>query len=740
MTQSSFGFQWTSTSLAISLIAVVSVCALSWLAWKRSGFRSAVLALELLRVLLVCVVVFLLNQPESVESFRPSEQPTVVLLGDQSFSMDTQDVGLGSGQSTPLLSRRKAIEPIVNTDNWDELAARLEIVSTPFDSDVKTGGGVARAGEAGGLTNIHAALQRASEEHSNLRAIVLASDGDWNDGPPPVQAAAGLRLEQVPIFVVPVGSRSRLPDLDLVSFDLPTSGVTGKNVRIPFTIESSLPRDHVVQVELQVSDGSKLQRQVHVAAMGRTSDAILWKPESTGDFSLMLKIPDHPDEKIAHNNSREAPISISDEQLRVLIIESFPRWEYRYLRNALSRDPGVELNCLLFHPGLNKVGGGNRDYIGAFPDEELTDYEVVFLGDVGMQPGQLTEEQCRRLKGLVEQQASGLVFMPGLKGNMLSLSDSPLAELLPVVLDEVQPMGWGSQTPSHFALTETGRKSLLTKLADSQDENNQIWENLPGFQWHAPVIRSKAGADVLAVHQESSNEYGRVPLLVTRTFGTGKILFMGTDGAWRWRRGVEDRYHYRFWGQVVRWMAYRRTRLRGELMRAFFLPQQPQVRQTVTFHSIVMQKGGEPLSQGNVTARIVAPSGRSQAIQLNNTGAEWGAFAGVFTPAEPGSHQVTLRCEENGSAIETSLFVQGASLEQVGKPARPEVLEELARVTGGQVLDGSDLTQIIAAVAAVPEPPERIRRVQLWSHPLVAAALILLLGLFWVGRKVVGFI
>ena len=57
------------------------------------------------------------------------------------------------------------------------------------------------------------------------------------------------------------------------------------------------------------------------------------------------------------------------------------------------------------------------------------------------------------------------------------------------------------------------------------------------------------------MHQESSNAFGRIPLLVTRTFGAGKILFMGTDGAWRWRRGVEDLYHYRFWGQVVRWMS-----------------------------------------------------------------------------------------------------------------------------------------------------------------------------------------
>ena len=71
-------------------------------------------------------------------------------------------------------------------------------------------------------------------------------------------------------------------------------------------------------------------------------------------------------------------------------------------------------------------------------------------------------------------------------------------------------------------------------------------------------------------------------LIDTRTFGAGKVLFMGTDGAWRWRKGVEDKYHYRFWGQVVRWMAYQRNMAKGETMRLFYTPDQPQRRQTLT--------------------------------------------------------------------------------------------------------------------------------------------------------------
>ncbi len=68
------------------------------------------------------------------------------------------------------------------------------------------------------------------------------------------------------------------------------------------------------------------------------------------------------------------------------------------------------------------------------------------------------------------------------------------------------------------------------------------------------------------------------------------------------------------------------------------------------------------------------------------------------------------------------------------------MLEELARVTGGRVIDAAKLDQVERALAELPEPPPSVRRIPLWSHPVVGAALITLLGVFWVGRKVIGLV
>ena len=243
----------------------------------------------------------------------------------------------------------------------------------------------------------------------------------------------------------------------------------------------------------------------------------------------------------------------------------------------------------------------------------------------------------------------------------MSLLDTELGDLCPVVLDRSQPGGWGSRTPSHFELTELGRRSLLTKLADTQDDNIEVWEGLPGFQWYAAggAGQSRQRSAVRSQGHRPTNS-AALPLLVTRTFGAGKVLFMGTDGAWRWRKGVEDKYHYRFWGQVVRWMAYQRNMAKGETMRMYYSPEQPQVRQTMALTANVMEPSGEPLHGGDVTARIVAPSGKAETVRFTRRRRRVGRVRRPLHGRGAGPAR-SRRClaSKPAATLEASFFVQG---------------------------------------------------------------------------------
>ncbi len=145
----------------------------------------------------------------------------------------------------------------------------------------------------------------------------------------------------------------------------------------------------------------------------------------------------------------------------------------------------------------------------------------------------------------------------------------------------------------------------------------------------------------------------------------------------------------------------------------------------------VMEKSGEPLSQGDVTARIVSPSGKAETIRCR---AEEGSGARFrVNSARKNRDSIKSHCDafQTDASLEAKLFVQGAALERIGKPARPEVLEELARVSKGRFSKLDKMENVVEAISRLQDPPPEIRRVQLWSHPLVAATLIGLLGLFW---------
>jgi hypothetical protein len=718
--------------LLATALALAGVLAMSWrhVRRERTTLRRGALIVEILRVLGVAALLVTLLKLERIRILPRTLKPEVLVLCDASASMTTRDVV--SAGDTGAVSRaewlaaqraRKFLAPLEQ-----RYSVRVEDICAPPTNDVADAG-----------TDLNATLDRVAQESGAVRAVLLLGDGDWNAGLSPVTAATRLRLKQIPVFGVTAGSDQFLPDLELQSVSAQAYGLMEEQITLPFTIQSHLTREVSTTLTLEGPGGVVLTRKpVVLPPMAQTQGSLVLVPRAEGEQTYTVRLPVEPDETRGDNNARSFRIALRREVLRVLIVETTPRWEYRYLRNALLRDRGAEVRTLLLHPGMET--GGGRNYLSAFPGtrEELSKFDVVFLGDVGLGAGGLSEEQARQLKGLVEQQASGLVFLPGPEGHQQSLGNSPLGELLPVTLDAGNLHGSGFTMESRLALTARGRDHLLTMLANTPAENDAIWRGLPGFFWHAPVVRAKPGTEVLAVHSNTRNQYGYVPLLVTRNCGNGRTLFMGTDAAWRWRRGVEDTYHYRFWGQVIRWMAHQRHLAHAEGLRFFYTPEAPNVGERVFFHATLFDATGQPLQHGTARVRVKTPGGRAESIELNAEAGGWGVFTGAFVPAEGGVHEVEVRCEETGRSVSTKLSVHQPRREQTGRPARPEVLRELADVTLGETGTMAQLDELVKKISVLPErlPEQQIFR--LWCHPLWFMLAVVLLGLHWMGRKLLG--
>lgn len=732
---------WSLTAPPLMMtLGVLIWCGAAWLSaanWLRSGRRPVTATLEGLRLILVTLLIITLFRPENVRQLERSDPPEIMILADGSGSMQTRDMVL----SNRVVSRADWLQTETDRRFWQPLETEATVVfetfaSGPNDEASRTN---AVAAPADG-TDIDAALEAALKRARNLKAVLLLSDGDWNVGRSPVAAATRFRQEDIPIFTVAVGRESPVPDLALGNVSAPSYGLFGEQISIGFQVQNNLARGVDTVIYLRHGDEVVATKRISLPAQSELQDVILWSPRQMGDTALSLEIPLEPDESLMENNRTDFNVEVRIDKLKVLVVDSLPRWEYRYLRNALARDPGVDLNCVLFHPELGR--GGGRFYLDGFPGskELLSRYDVVFLGDVGIGNGELTVEDADLLRGLVEQQASGLVFIPGRRGRQLTLLDSDLKDLIPVILDETKPGGVGLMNESQLLLSSLGRGHFLTRFDSDESRNAAIWQALPGFYWSAAVEKNRPGSEVLAVHSSLRNAWGRMPVLVIRSHGNGKVLFMGSDSAWRWRRGVEDKYHYRFWSQVVRWMAHQRHLSEKDGIRLTYSPESPSLGDTIYMQATVLDAAGFPVESGTVNARVTGESGRAERLEFTSVDGGWGVFQTSFVPREGGKHRLEVTSPEHRRTLETEINVDRPVNEEIGQPINSGILREIAEITRGAPVTASELTGIVEQLSLLPERKPQEKRLRLWSEPAWGGFLLLMMGIYWTGRKLAGMV
>ena len=725
---------WDISAPALVVVFATVVWAVSiwicWQNWRRRGGRGGVAALEMFRFAIISLILLTLLKPERVRRTERAEQPEIVVLADASGSMKTRDVVLDGNQ---VLRRDEWLGDRQRTNFWKPLTATAKVIVEEFG---KPSTNVTANAEEG--SDLSTALDAVLTRQKNLKAVLLISDGDWNLGASPLNAATKYRGQKVPVYTVSVGSERSLPDLVVEPMALPSFGLLGEQISIPFKITSHLPQE--VKTFITLSSGADVdaRKPITVPPFGQVQGNIVWAPRALGNYSFRLSVPVQTGEYLADNNEQNFHIAIRTEKLRVLVIESLPRWEYRYLRNALVRDPGVEASTLLFHPGMDP--GQGTGYLTKFPAtrEELAKYDVIFIGDVGLGGNELTAKDCDLIKGLVEQQASGLVFLPGERGRQATFLQHPIGEMVPVLYDDQKTQGISVANESNLHLTATGKGHFLTMLAPDENRNDSIWKNLPGFYWCAGVAKAKPGADVLAVHSSLRNTGGRLPLLVTRPYGSGEVLFMGTDSAWRWRRGVEDRYHYRFWGQVVRWMAHKRHMAGGEGLRLSYSPENPKVDESIFLQATALDLGGT--GKETVSATITSPTSKTERLDFTPVEGGWGVFKATFVPREGGKYRVSLAGQNGKSKLEADVLVTKPVREKLGQPANPAILREVSELTRALSGSVSELDRIVRAISALPEKEPTEERLRLWANAWWGGAMLLLLAIYWTLRKVLGLI
>jgi uncharacterized membrane protein len=693
--------------------------------WKR----RLLLVLHVAAAAIVCAV-FL--QPVLVSTSPITEKESFVVLVDNSRSMDM-----------PLEKGRKRIDS-ANSILREKILAELKRL---FDTRVFTfSGGLQEMvsepdafeiNEGGDSTNVSGALRDVTM--AGPSGVLLVSDGCWNTGGDPRRLGASLAGRGIEIHSLSMEVGERPTDISVRDVRGRETIFLGDSLVVQFKIVQSGYDGRKVPTVIRETSENLAEKEVTLAAapLARPVSFIL-VPEAPGRHTYKVGVPVQKGEVTGENNFASISVRVVEKEVNVLIVESEPRWEFRYVRNALERDPSTKVECLLLRPG---VGPTLTDgFLPGMPKgkKELGKYDVVVMGDVNVR--KMPSKAVENLVEFVRARGGGLVVIPGKNHGLAGYKGTALENILPAEVPAVTlSPGVLSRKPFSLGLTAVGKEHLLTRLDQDPSESGRLWKELPGGVWCCGVGIVKRGAQALVEHPYLKNEQGPLPLLVVQQSGNGKIVYIGWDGLWRWRKGLGEKHHYRFWAQLVRWIVKKHFEGDDPFVKVACDRDVCNVGEDLFVQAYVLDKDYYPLDGAEVYL-LVSKEGetRQERLKLPADEKGWGIYRGSFKPHEPGNYTCRVVVPYHGPEPRKTtikLRVEKPALEARSLLPDTALLKALASVTGGRYLKDGELPGLLDYLGRKTRSRVRTTELSLWDSWLLPALVALLLAVEWVARK-----
>lgn len=627
----------------------------------------------------------------------------------------------------------------------------------------------AASSDASQSTDIAAALRRINGDipSSELSGVVLLTDGcDHSDSD--VRAAAGfLEGNSVPLNSVLVGSSEPIRDAEVVALQAPSQMFVGDELNLQAVIRADQFQHESATVRLLEGDEVIEERDLKITSdRHRETINFRHKPEQARIHNYRVELAGIEDDETPENNTATSQVWVTNDRIRVLIVEERPRWEFRYLRNLFAgRDRSIFLQAVLLQPdrlaGVPEPITVRASALRAFDDcnanalpateAEWLKFDVIILGDVA--PARLGANGVRVLETFVRDLGGSLVVVSGSNHMPHAYGNTPLRDLLPA---KITRQAANVEAGNRFRPTAAGLKHVVLQRAGINTET--AWESFPDLSWRHPASEAKIGATVLAyaarknIAADAEQQRQRA-LMLWHRFGAGKVLQMNFDESWRLRYGIGDRVHHQFWGQIVRWCASDRLSVGTDLVRMGTDKVMYRVGEAIKVKARLLDAQRNPVLDGRVRASLMQDDEVIHSVELTPDAAKSGLLTAEIRDVK---NDGAYRIELVGDDVDRLLALDSSDAESVGMEigirnvatgnealdivADDTVLRQLADWTGGTVATPADAERVLESLGPESSFSRRRWATPLWNTWPVVLAFLSILSLEWVLRKKAGLV
>lgn len=697
----------------------------------------------------------LLDDPNAIEGNRKSrfDRAVNLLLRNEQLSMEKLAEEfevtirrLDDGQTSTLWeSNTKQLAALPeNSDEWSPSAWASTSALGDAIAQSQQAQGQQAQGQQAQSEQIRSGSLPRPEAEVGQSVVVLLSDGQNNAGASPLEVASQALNGQA-VFAVGYGATAEATDLAVQAIDCPPRVFRTDTLRGTLQLKDRIGNGRPFVVTLTVADEVVWQQKLtaeNIAAR-RVEFSMPTAPlyellqkrlppnvkYAVLPLQLSAQVKSEVPEANLQNNSLDTSISIAAQRARMLLLDGRSRWENRYLRNLFDRDPAWEVE--------SQIASEPTEFQFPMSRDELFRYDLVVLGDLPSK--MLTREHISWLREFVELNGGGLILIAGARRNLAFPEYSELQKLFPVSWKsrEADQIDSRNRLPKRVELTSIGQALAALRIdARGESESRSLWAQLPSLQY-VDRVDVLPGGEVLA---SAISEVDSQPLLITRRFGAGRVLFSATDETWRWRYKVADVVHQRLWNQVARWVMRTPMAVQGEFVSldcgdsSYALGKNVEVRAQLRDQNGLPASAKAPVALLSIGGEAVA---RVPLIEDPNVPATY--YASISSlPA--GDYDVSLEAAGfSREALDVHAnfsVVSPPSIEMQQTVCDDQLLRELAEKTGGKYLPETESDQLFPLL----RPLSKGRFVEsdtiLWqTYWWFSAAMVLLVIEWWLRKR-----
>ena len=686
----------TEYSIAFVFVCLALGALFTYLLYRNSTFskdlpKALFYTVIGARFLLISFLSFLLLGPMLKVITREVERPIVIVAVDRSKSMaNTKD-------SASVI---ETVKNFLDKSNAD-LPAEYDLKVLSFGDKVRENNNDAFNDKATDFTSLYDAID-IKFANRNVGAIVIASDGIYNEGSNPVYGPDRIKA---PIYTLAFGDTTVRKDAAIAKVNINKVALLGNS----FPIEVSLDAKQCAGNSLSLTVTEDTSLVVFTKTISLTSNdfrlnvPLFLDAKKKGICRYRININKLDGEVTYLNNSTDVFINVIENKQKVLILSSAPNPDIAALKNAI---------------------------------ESSINYEVISL-PVGEFAGRVSDYNLCILHGLPAKNNAASSIIENFKN-----AGVPLWFILSsnTVINTLNNLAGGIQVANNRGSMQDVYPSVsngfsLFTFSELLTDKIKEW---PPLTSPFGVYSSKAGASAL-LNQKIGSIVTNQPLMVFSEQGNYKTVVLGGEGLWRWRladynsNGNHDLSNELIL-KTVQYLSVKddKSPFKVNVKNAF------KENEAVVFDAELYNESGQLTNVPEAKITIIDQNKKQFPYVFSRTEKAYTLNVGQF-PVGKYTYKAEVKLGDKLFNRSGEFSVNALQLETVNTIANHQILNSIATRSGGKMYPAANYQNLIDDLKKQedlkPMSYTRKKMEDMIDFPWVFITLILLVSTEWFIRK-----